>query len=221
MMIQRIKPAIMSLSWLSRCYWDLWPLNPGDGTFDQGREGLFESVFGEDCLGCKFLCGAFFSFLKFCTKTLRHFPTFIKSRVPDQNGVSQAWYIVEIHHSGGELLKYKLIQKASSVLGEWGGGGGAMFLNTMWQCLCHSWLEFLCLFWPCFDVNMHFGLAWENLCLLVAFCFPFFHRAWLFVFEYFSTDQFKLEQNSFAVSGMVCWTNFLRAEVRFVCWLVA
>ena len=24
------------------------------------------------------------------------------SRVPDQDGVSQAWYIVEIHHSGWE-----------------------------------------------------------------------------------------------------------------------
>ena len=28
------------------------------------------------------------------------------SRVPDQNGVSQAWYIVEIHHSGREPSIY-------------------------------------------------------------------------------------------------------------------
>ena len=27
------------------------------------------------------------------------------SRVPDQNGVSQAWYVVEIHHSGQEPSK--------------------------------------------------------------------------------------------------------------------
>ena len=29
-----------------------------------------------------------------------------KSRVPNQNGVSQAWYIVEIHHSGREPSKF-------------------------------------------------------------------------------------------------------------------
>ena len=29
-----------------------------------------------------------------------------KPRVPDQNGVSQAWYIVEMHHSGWEPLIY-------------------------------------------------------------------------------------------------------------------
>ena len=29
-----------------------------------------------------------------------------KSRVPDQNGVSQAWYIVKIHHSGQKPSKY-------------------------------------------------------------------------------------------------------------------
>ena len=29
-----------------------------------------------------------------------------RSRVPDQNGVSQAWYIVEIHHSGQEPSKW-------------------------------------------------------------------------------------------------------------------
>ena len=29
-----------------------------------------------------------------------------KARVPDQNGVSQAWYIVEIHHSGWEPSKW-------------------------------------------------------------------------------------------------------------------
>ena len=29
-----------------------------------------------------------------------------KSRVPDQNGVSQAWYIVEIHQSGRQPSKY-------------------------------------------------------------------------------------------------------------------
>ena len=32
-----------------------------------------------------------------------------KSRVPDQNGVSQAWYIVEIHHSGREPSKCRNI----------------------------------------------------------------------------------------------------------------
>ena len=31
-----------------------------------------------------------------------------KSRVPDQNGVSQAWYIVEIHHSGRKPSKYEI-----------------------------------------------------------------------------------------------------------------
>ena len=30
----------------------------------------------------------------------------IISRIPDQNGVSQAWYIVEIHHSGREASNY-------------------------------------------------------------------------------------------------------------------
>ena len=29
----------------------------------------------------------------------------VKSRVPDQNGISQALYIVEIYHSGPEPLK--------------------------------------------------------------------------------------------------------------------
>ena len=32
--------------------------------------------------------------------------TTAKSRVPDQNGVSQAWYIVQIHHSGWKPSKW-------------------------------------------------------------------------------------------------------------------
>ena len=31
-----------------------------------------------------------------------------KSRVPDQSAVSQAWYIVEIHHSGRAPSKFNL-----------------------------------------------------------------------------------------------------------------
>ena len=45
-----------------------------------------------------------------------------KSRVPDQNGVSQAWYrkLVEIHHSGRKPLKYKynVSSKTNSNLSE-------------------------------------------------------------------------------------------------------
>ena len=38
------------------------------------------------------------------SKRTEHF----KSRVPDQNGVSQAWFIVEIHHSGQKPSKWSL-----------------------------------------------------------------------------------------------------------------
>ena len=41
-----------------------------------------------------------------------------KSRVPDQNGVSEAWYIAEIHHSGQKPSKCKFLlrQKMKSKL---------------------------------------------------------------------------------------------------------
>ena len=45
------------------------------------------------------------------------FVVFYISRVPDQNGVSQAWYIVEIHHSGRKPSIWNTLN--SSDLEEW------------------------------------------------------------------------------------------------------
>ena len=57
------------------------------------------------------------------------------SRVPNQNGVSQAWYIVEIHHSGQKTLKFYGMLK--------------VFLRVLWcwflyqSNIVHTWVPAL------------------------------------------------------------------------------
>ena len=46
------------------------------------------------------------------------------TRVPDQNGISRACYIVEINHSGPEPSNYRLGNNAIFGAGDRGGGGG-------------------------------------------------------------------------------------------------
>ena len=47
---------------------------------------------------------------------------FIKLRVPDQNGVSQAWYTAEIHHSGWQPSTYKVISLVVKVFSAYNWG---------------------------------------------------------------------------------------------------
>ena len=39
-----------------------------------------------------------------------------KSRVPNQNGISQAWYVGEIYHSGGEPSKWMCVEACPPLL---------------------------------------------------------------------------------------------------------
>ena len=65
-----------------------------------------------------FFCWWFF-FVCFCFCLLSFCSLVWISRAPNQNDVSQAWYIVEIHHSGQELLIYRHLDQIKLLFFSW------------------------------------------------------------------------------------------------------
>ena len=63
-----------------------------------------------------------------------------KSRVPDQNGVSQACYVVEIYHSGLKPLKWLLLHERVSARTGW-PGVSILYIGEIASLICIIFLS--------------------------------------------------------------------------------